>query len=368
MRFHFHIILSLLLIPACLVAQPFIKGKVFDEATGQPVAGASVYFNNTSIGAVSAADGTFSIPSTSLSNLQLIVSSVGYEILVYDLPKDFDPKRPIIFKLSPKQEMLEDILVLPDAVRVDYLKKFRDNFLGITQEAATSDLKNMGTLYFVQPPNDPGAFIARTDTPLIIINHMLGYKIYFELQEFYYNKNTGSSSFYGFTRYEESGDKKRWKKNREKAYYGSTVHFFRSLIHDDLLNQSFAIFDVRTDTLRLPDGTKKMTDMAVPLTAAQLLHKDSTRPGIFIVRWKYDKLMVQYNKDPASRSWLSQHTFLNSLLPRGFRSYLVKTTDYIEVDDNGILIDPLSTFYSGYWIYEKAANLLPYNYEPEKGN
>ncbi len=37
---------------------------------------------------------------------------------------------------------------------------------------------------------------------------------------------------------------------------------------------------------------------------------------------------------------------------------------FILIDPNGILADPLSVEYSGFWIYEKAANLLPYNYEP----
>jgi hypothetical protein len=78
--------------------------------------------------------------------------------------------------------------------------------------------------------------------------------------------------------------------------------------------------------------------------------------------------MVQYYKNPDSKAYLSRKHFISGLIPNGTRSYLKLTTDHVYIDDYGILENPLSIFCSGYWIYEKAANLLPYNYFPEKNN
>jgi len=56
---------------------------------------------------------------------------------------------------------------------------------------------------------------------------------------------------------------------------------------------------------------------------------------------------------------------LMDALPVGVRSYITGLVPYFFIDKNGIAEDPLSVRYSGYWMYEKAANMLPYDYQPE---
>lgn len=344
-----------------------IKGRILDESSNLPLAGASIYINNTSFGTLSNSSGEFAI-SNAIDG-ELIVSSVGYERLIYKLKTETLEGKFLTFKLTRKQTALENVVVFPDAVRKKYLKLFVDNFLGITEEASQSRITNLNAIYFTKRPDDPNAIIAMSDTPLHIINRKLGYNISFDLGEFYLNQKNGQTSFYGFTRYEEMGNKKKWARNRRNAYRGSTLHFFRSLIANRLTEEHFSLYNVKEDSLKPAPGSitinaNKM-DVAIPIKATDIVTKDKEDSSFFKVQWKH-KLMVQYHLKPAGRDYLSGKTFVTGALPNGFRSYLHLQSDFIRIDNFGLLEDPMAVFFSGYWIYEKAANLLPYNYYPEK--
>ena len=361
---HFYIIFSFILLNS-VDAQSFLRGKVLSETTGQPLSGASIYFNNTSIGTLSNSNGEFNIPDAVAG--ELIISSVGYERLIYPVKKEQLGVKTFTFKLQEKENIMQDILILPDATRKKYLKLFRDNFLGITEEADRSRITNMGAIYFIRSPNDKNGIIALSDTPLNIINNQLGYKVEFDLVQFYLNENTGRTSFYGFTRYNEMGDRRRFRKNRRNAYYGSTVHFFRSLVSNRLQEESYNIYIIKEDSLKqksnsISAGNNKM-DIAFPAKATDIITRDSVS-GLFSANWG-PKLMVQYLKKPGNRNYLTGKGLLVGVFGNGFRAYLHAENYPVKIDANGLLEDPMNVFYSGYWIYEKAASLLPYNYYPD---
>ena len=359
MKALYYIILFLFLSPV-LFSQSIFKGRVVSETTNEALSAASIYFNNTSVGTSSNEKGQFSIGVPATINSELIISCVGFETLVYKIRPGEDLSQNYLFKLKKKENLLQEILILPNATRKKYLERFIENFLGVTQEGASSYIRNLDAIYFTRPEGI--GFNAHSDTPLLIINKMLGYRVYFQLENFYYNEKNGSTSFYGYTRYEEMGNKNRWKKNRRKAYYGSSLHFFRSLINNTLEKESYQIFVVREDTIRSQNDRKIET--AIPVTASQVVKKDNDDSSIYTCTWKH-KLMVQYNKNPASRAYLMRNNRSTGELRYGVRSYLIINEPTVEIDATGILVDPLSLFFSGYWIYEKAANLLPYNYYPE---
>jgi CarboxypepD_reg-like domain len=356
-------IICCFLFSANVFAQNKFSGKVVNDADLSPIAGASVYFNNTSIGTITNEKGEFSI-SNAISG-EVIISSVGYERLIYKPAADQFNRKSFVFKLVEKQATLRDILILPDAVRKKYLALFQKNFLGITEEADRSSITNLSAINF-SAADEKKAFIAYSDTPLTIINKKLGYIIRFELVEFYYNEQTAQTSFYGYTRYEDMGDKKRWAKNRQAAYYGSSMHFFRSLISNNLKEESFSIARVKADSMKQVNDQGnsyfEKFDLALPLNVTDIVQRDSVT-NLHVVSWK-DRLMVQYYKNPVGKNYLSKKIMLMGGLPTGVRSYLTIKTDNIEVDNYGILSNPMNILFSGYWVYEKAANFLPYNYYP----
>lgn len=343
-----------------------MRGQVINEGSSEPVTGASVYFNNTSIGTSTDSSGNFEITSSRLVSYELIISSVGYEPLVYKLQVGESFNHSYLFKLKKKESLLREVLTLTDALRKKYLQLFRENFLGMTEEADSSTIENEASIYFTKPGSDKNRFNAYCDSPIIIINKKLGYKIYFQLTEFYYNEAQGIASFYGYTRYEEMGVEKRWITNRRKVYYGSSMHFFRSLIKNSLNEEYYKIFTIKDDSLfKKSDVTNNPKRFYLPVTVAQILKPDSINIGNFLVSSKKE-IMVQYNRNTDTKSYLQKHVEVNGATLRGFQSFLTSKAEAFEIDKNGVLLNPLSVVFTGFWMHERAANILPFNYEPEE--
>jgi hypothetical protein len=358
-----------LLFPAVIFSQKTIKGVVLSEESNQPIAGASVYFNNTSIGTSANSEGRFSLQVPELMNSELIVSAVGYELLVFNVSAATVENKNYAFKLAAKVQQMRDVLILTDAVRQKYLSIFETNFLGITEEASRCKIENRKDIFFTSG-DAKNTFRAYCDTPLVFVNKMLGYKISFELVDFYYNEQNGRTYYYGYTRFEELGDKNRWVKNRKNVYRGSTLHFYRSLIANTLKEEKFQLYLIKQVSLssnvasaKAPAGKEEMA-MAMGITASQIIQPDSSNSDLYKITAD-GKLMVQYDKEPSSKRYLSTHTFLNGSMPVGFRSYIKLNASFISVSNTGIVNNPMDVEYGGYWIYEKAANMLPYDYDPE---
>lgn len=72
-------IVLFLALPLFVQSQESLKGKVFEVLDGKeiPLEGANVYWQNTTIGTMTAADGTFSVPYTQEHN-QLVISFIGF--------------------------------------------------------------------------------------------------------------------------------------------------------------------------------------------------------------------------------------------------------------------------------------------------
>jgi len=211
----------------------------------------------------------------------------------------------------------------------------------------------------------------------VIVNKMLGYKISFELVEFSFDEQSGRTYFYGYTRYEEMGDKKRWIKNRKRCYYGSMVHFYRSLISNSLQPEGYKIFLVKPVQLNVDSantgknknvvqfsaGRHEEMSIAVTVSAEQIIQPDSSDSNNYKITIP-GKLMVQYDKDPSSKNYLKNKNFIQGNMPVGYRSYIMVNAPFISLNKAGIVNNPMDVECSGYWIYEKAANMLPFNYVP----
>jgi hypothetical protein len=361
--------------PLLSFSQSIISGTVLSEKTGLPIEGASVYFNNTSIGTIANNSGKFSITSHGFLNGELIISAIGFELQVYVTGGAGVQTKDLVFKLATKEQQLREVLILTDAVRKKYLAIFEKNFLGITEEASHNKIENRKHIYFTSG-DGKNSFRAYSDTPLVIINKMLGYKISFDLVDFLFNEQLGQTFYYGYTRFEEMGDKNKWVKNRRRSYYGSTVHFFRSLIANRLKEESFSMYLLKPvqssmDSTNNKNGSNlnsltkgEELSMAVSISAEQILQPDSIDVNQYRVSFK-GKLMVQYNKDPASKNYLKSKTFIQGNMPVGFRSFITVKTPFISLSNTGIINNPMDVLYSGYWIYDKVANMLPFNYVPD---
>ena len=98
------LLVGLMLLPIVAMAQRVVTGTVVDANTEQPLIGASLYWKNTTAGATTSVDGTFSIRRVSGFET-LVVDYLGYDILELEM--------------SNKDENIVTIKLTPSAVDID---------------------------------------------------------------------------------------------------------------------------------------------------------------------------------------------------------------------------------------------------------
>lgn len=359
-------------------AQFKVSGSVLNAGTGAPLAQASVYINNSTSGAVSNEKGEFEFMVKRPGFYEIVVSYVGFQTLVYKATiQDKDLR--ITFKLDPKPTALRNVVVLTDKTRQRWLKIFRDNFLGITAAAVRSKIENEDEVLFEVEENSK-AIMAFSNVPLIIVNKELGYRIHFQLESFYFHQQEGRTYFFGYTRYEELKERNkvpaRYIKNRINAYKGSSMHFFHSLIDNDLSEQGFALLrmqplersDVRAqqgngmNTFRF-GGDRMYVGAAVEVDSILKKDTNQTEGAVYSMQWE-GRLRIKYRFDPSGKSFLMRTQLLSDGIGKGTTSYIDLLEKPLFLDKNGAMYNPMAIQLSGYWSYEKLANMLPINYRP----
>ena len=361
--------ISLLFFSFTTYSQTNILGRMVDESDNTPLPYASVYFNKTTIGTYTNEHGEFYFETVRMLNTELIICCPGYEITVYKpTVQQIEGKR-MVFKLRYKEAFLVNKPTLSIDTRKSLLAIFFQNLLGITEEAGKSKIMNDSVIYFGGGETQ-NSFRAYANSPLMIINNVLGYKIIFNLEDFWYDNATRQHNFFGYARYEELGTDKKWLRNRRKCYYGSTLHFYRSLVAHQLYNEGFGTFLVKTDSIKingLDIGGMVIrvheTTGLEPISDQDIMYIDSSNNfSINVV----GQLLVQYNQNTSTKNYLVQNDiFMSGFLPDGVESYIQFKEPLTGINYAGVLDDYNSVSYLGYWIYERLANTLPVNYRPE---
>jgi hypothetical protein len=223
-----------------------LKGKVLYADTHGPVVAASVFLANTSIGTVTKENGEFVIGNFPDGRYDLVVSFVGYESFTLSVQSNRLPDNIEVF-LKPKVNELKEVVLEP------YLKDgwekwgkfFMENFIGMSAAASDCELQNKEVVKFRLNKKDNILTVTATDR-LEIENRFLGYHLKYDMVSFEYNMRTHLLLFQGYPFFQEietrrSGLKKKWLAHREEAYYGSMMHFMRSLFRNKLIEQQFEV-------------------------------------------------------------------------------------------------------------------------------
>jgi hypothetical protein len=336
-------------------AQVSITGKVLNDISGDPLAGASVYINNSTIGSTTVADGSFILSNVMPGTYDIIVTFVSFEVIVHRVSVADKPLK-LTFRMNEKATEMRNILVMSDELRQRRIEKFRQLFLGITLAAERSKILNEDDILF-EGGDKKGEIIAFSEQPLIVVNRELGYRIYFDLKEFYLDEGQGLSYFLGYTRFEdlESSNAGKWQKKRMQYYMGSTMHFYHSLADGNIEENNFRVYLVKDI---------KGSDMKarIPVSGDSIVKVDT------VSQLKYidvkDRMIVNYLKDPYHKSHLKTKVMFSIAAARGIESSITILEHPCYLDKSGLLEDPMSVRYSGFWGYEKLANMLPVDFNP----
>lgn len=225
-----------------------VSGTVYDSVTKEPLLGASVYFEGTTIGGITNEQGKFSLYSEITSTSQLIVSYLGYTDVVLSLSGN----KPLTVYLIPKEESLDEVVVRasPLFTRKELVAAFRTQFLGTTKAGQSCKILNEDALRLYYNASKKQLTVT-SDEVLRVKNPYLGYEIRFRLYDCkisYVAKSIKPyhviQSYYAGTSFfiDEKKDVRKYKKRRQEVYEGSSLHFMRTVATETWDEEDFAIY------------------------------------------------------------------------------------------------------------------------------
>lgn len=344
-----------LLFTQSIFAQDFyVKGKVVDT-TGQPLAKASVFCQNTTLGTVTDNEGLFQLKLPK-GGYDLIVTFTGYETFQVQVNNN-NATTPLNITLQPKGKTLEDVVFVGSTELADGLEKygsfFNDNFIGSTEDTKLCQIENPQALkFFFNKKKNRLKVTQRED--LVIINKALGYKVHYKLDSLTYEYNNKTCTYTGFPFFETltgtPEEEQVWKTNRLKAYNGSRMHFMRAWYNRTLEKEGFEIERV---TSLSPFASETISN---PYDTS-FYNIDSSEVAI-----DYNgKMRIKYHNEMPDKAYIAFYK-----LPPQLRAQLTVITinEGFNILSNGYFYDQNDVTNNGYWSWEKLAELLPYDYEP----
>ncbi len=250
MRLFILLILISLPISGRLNAQT-VYGFVYDKETREPLVGASVYMDNSTVGTSTDFDGAFELTIPEGIESSFVVSFVGYATLVRSKP---DGSEALRLYLEPDSNLLEEVVLSPDDdwPRELKLSEFKKHYLGTSLRGRRCTILNEEDLILTFSKKYKRLY-ARTKSPLLIENRILQYLITADLRAFGLGyskvsrnkKNLVSTGviYKGMNRYKslDSLNSPVVEQARQQAYSGSVLHFMRALAAKDLFAQGYRI-------------------------------------------------------------------------------------------------------------------------------
>jgi len=398
MRF-LRLLVFVVLAPLFALAQgQTIFGKVVRSDTKSVIQGANVFFSNSSYATATQFDGSFILKNVKPGQYLLTIAHLGYAdytetILVSDKQVE------VRVEMAPKPIMLHEVNITTKADWKRNYEMFKKQFIGTDENAKDCEVVNPDVLQF-NYFNTQKRLEAYADNFLVVDNRALGYRVKFLVRDFKFDAIEGLIQYSGQKLFEElpgsESEKKKWRYNRDMAYYGSAMHFFRAVGADRLEEEGFEMHRyTRYMNTQRPseaaimraydyyrakgpaDSVRKYVDLEntdryshevfyhEPLFLSEVLSR-TDKPGIFAFSF-LDCMAIQYNRKRDDTHYRDIYLPLNvpnyetSILSFMTREQAAKHTLFFDM--NGIVVgnNPLM---EGTWSKARLSQLLPVDYQP----
>ncbi|MCX6319020.1 MAG: carboxypeptidase-like regulatory domain-containing protein [Bacteroidetes bacterium] len=227
-------------------AQESISGKLVDALTREPLAGATIYIDQTKLTTQTDSSGMFRLHGVKLP-ARLIISYTGYAKLTVMLEQN---KSGAVYELKPDGLALDNV-VLRSATKDTWQKwgkLFADILFGKDMDKECV-LQNPGDVWF-QYDKKRMLLKARARKPLEVVNTMLGYKLHIDFDSLEYSLDKGNllyamTAYFEFIKNEDPAAARIFSANRLRAYRGSRMHFARSLYQGTLQPDGFLLYQYK---------------------------------------------------------------------------------------------------------------------------
>ena len=320
------------------------KGTVYDRSTDSTLSFAIVYISGTSIGTYSDIHGNFELDISKYSSMPITISLLGYYSVT--LSEHSSNKMYNIY-LSPKINELNEVVVTGKKGKWEtYLRIFKREFLGETENASECDILNENDLRFFYN-SDSGTLREISLKPILIHNKALGYTITYYLDKFKFSRKrsengelTETCTILGNYLFKDDlltlseSEKRKVEERRKSAYFGSRMHFFRSLYIGNLIQRG--------------EYSISLSDNNLFSTGFSISSKTPINSDSFVI--KKDSLSG-YLKNEGELS--VTYKWMNTLINVKWDSVYFEKDGYY---------DPISVDFSGYMSKQRIGYLLPFEY------
>ncbi|WP_111669310.1 TonB-dependent receptor [Algoriphagus litoralis] len=342
-----------------------IIGMVKDAETGETLPFCNVFINNTTISTVTDMDGKFVLSGLEPGSLEVGFSFMGYVAETRKVTLNPGGTLTVNLDMKPFATELTDVEIKAsrDKSWERDLNKFKNLFIGIDDAAAKTQIMNPWVIDF-PVATEKGAFTAKSDLPIEIENRFLGYKVTFNLNEFF--DSPTNYRIVGAARFEEmkpvsEAEKTTWEKNRADIYKKSPMNMFRSILNGTQEREGFYLYgdkaggsassNMRSDIFANELGKSVVEYKADPLVTP------TSPPGQFFINLK-GRIEIHYQKGFAQAN-----TYKDAPYPI---SWLEVNGGKVKVRENGMVMNPQDLVFSGDMDRKRISNLLPLDYNAEK--
>ncbi|HAL82979.1 MAG TPA: hypothetical protein DCO83_12710 [Mucilaginibacter sp.] len=379
---------------AVLAQSGVISGVVTSADSKKTLPRASVFLSNSAVGSATNEEGRFMLSGIRPGQYTLVVSILGFEQYTKTILVGREPVK-LDIELTPKPLMLREVVISSSADWKKNYEAFRKEFIGSDENAKECTIINPHVLNLTYNPTKQ-VLHADADEFLVVENKALGYRVKFLLNDFNIDHISNIVSREWKQVFEElpgnEAQKKKWHEKREAAYYGSAMHFLRSLYADKLADEGFQIYHLRRsiNPMRPDDqvirqklvwfrdhhmvdsgnyyiGLAKMSKyhseslVKPPLFTFEVLMRDEQQ-GLFDIHFQ-NYLYVVYTK--KTDDVYNKDLYRPIDMPNYAVSVLTLSTPYAIFDMNGIFVAN-APLVEGTWAMDRFSELLPVDYVPDQ--
>lgn len=342
-----------------------ISGVAKDAETGETLPFCNVFINNTTIATATDQDGKFTLTGLEPGPLEVGFSFMGYVAETRKVTLNPGGTLTVNLALKPFSQDLTDVEIKAsrDKNWERDLRKFENLFIGIDDAAAKTTILNPWVIDF-PPASEKGAFTAKADLPIEIENHYLGYKITFNLKEFFdspTNYRIAGAARFEVMNPESEIQKSTWEKNRAEVYRKSPMNMFRSILNGSQEQEGFYLYGDKAGgsasmNMRSDIFANELGKSVVPYKADPLV-TPANPLGEFFINLK-GRIEIHYQKGFAQAN-----TYKDAPYPV---SWLEVNGGKVKVKENGMVMNPQDLVFSGDMDRKRISNLLPLDYNAEK--
>lgn len=352
--------LSILLISGITSAQENfrISGFVFDSASKEPLTAASVFCQNTTQGTITNKEGMFRM-SLKPGGYDLIITFTGYKSRLVPISQN-SAGTDLQIEMVKEEKSIEEVVIRSSAEVKNGWEKygqfFMDNFIGSTPFSKQCVLVNPQALkFYYYKRSDKLKILA--EEPVIIKNHAMGYSQRYNLDSFLFYYKSDISSYSGFCFYEEMtgpvDSMLIWKRNREKAYYGSRLHFMHSYFDSVVTDKGFVV------AMLDENDEKKFNKITNLYDSTYFNSVDSTEEAdVYFPR----RISITYIKRTPETEYLKKYKMPLNI---GVQISYIDLLDVITIKQNGYYYNQKDWINYGYWSWKNIADQVPYDYVPK---